>query len=82
MAQDTAHTTQPTERAHWLTGAKRPRTPQTQHNKPRGHTGEREPSGPGHRTRKATHRAGAPVNRSQVAQDTAHTTQPTERAHR
>ena len=25
-------------------------TPQTQHNKPRGHTGEQEPSGPGHCT--------------------------------
>ena len=29
-----------------------------------------------------THRAGTPVNRSQVARDTAHATQPTERAHR
>ena len=37
--------------------------------------------GPGHRARKATHRASAPVNRSQVAQDTAHATQHTERAH-
>ena len=44
-----------------------------QHNAPSGHTGEQEPSGPGHRTSKATHRAGTLVNRSQVAQDTAHT---------
>ena len=47
-----------------------------------GHTGEQEPSGPGHRTRNTTPRAGTPVNRSQVAQDTAHATQHTERAHR
>ena len=40
------------------------------------------PSGPGHRTRKATHRAGTPVIRSQVAQGNAHTTQQTELAHR
>ena len=42
-------------------------------NTPSGHTGEQEPSGPGHRTSKTTHRAGTPVNRSQVAQNTAHT---------
>ena len=47
-----------------------------------GHTGKQEPSVPVHRTRKATHRAGTPVNRSKVAQDTAHATQHTERAHR
>ena len=46
------------------------------------HTGEREPSGPGHRTRNTTHRASTPVNRSQVAQDTADATQQTARAHR
>ena len=64
-------------------------------NTPSGHTGKQEPSGPGHRTRKATHQAGpghgtrhtahtagTPVNRSQVAQDTAHATQHAERAHR
>ena len=45
-------------------------------------TGEQEPSGPGHRTRNTTHRAGTPVNRSQEAQDTAHAKQHTERAHR
>ena len=50
-----------------------PRTPHTQHNTSSGHTGEQEPSGPGHRTSKATHQAGTPVNRSQVAQDAAHT---------
>ena len=44
-------------------------------------TAEQEPSGPGHRTRNTTHRAGTPVNRSQVAQDTAHAKQHTERAH-
>ena len=68
------------------------------------HTGEQEPSGPGHHTHNTTHRAGTgvnrsqrgpghrardttqwagtPANRSQVAQDTAHTTQRTEQAHR
>ena len=46
------------------------------------HTGEREPSGPGHRTCNTTHRASTPVNRSQLAQDTADATQQTARAHR
>ena len=49
-------------------------------NTPSGHTGEQEPSGPGHRTSKATHRARTPLKRSQVAQDTAHAKQRTERA--
>ena len=40
-------------------------------NIPSGHTGEQEPSGPGHRARNATHRTGTPVNRSPVAKDTA-----------
>ena len=40
------------------------------------------PQAPGHRTCKTTHRAGTPVNRSQVAQDTAHAKQHTEWAHR
>ena len=53
-----------------------------QNNTPSGHSGEQEPGGPGHRTRNTTHRAGTPVNRSQVAQDTAHAKQHTERAHR
>ena len=52
------------------------------HNTQSEHTGEQEPSGRGHRTHNTTHRAGAPVNRSQEAQDTAHTKQHTERAHR
>ena len=43
--------------------------------------GEQEPSGRGHSTHKATHPAGTPVNRSQVAQDIAPATQHTERAH-
>ena len=81
MAQNTAHAKQHTERAHRSTGAKWPRTPYTQQNTPSGHIGEQEPGGPGHRTRKTTHRAGTPVNRSQVAQDTVHATQHTERAH-
>ena len=81
VAQDTAQAKQHTDRAHRWTGAKWPWTPHTQHNKPRGHNGEQEPSGAGHHTRKATHRAGTPVNRSQVALDTAHAKQRTERAH-
>ena len=82
MAQDTAHATQHTGRAHRRTGAKWPRTLHTQHNTPSEHTGEQKPRGPGHRTRKATHQAGAPVKRSQVAQDTAPATQHTQRAYR
>ena len=84
-----AHTTphaqpkaQHTERAHRCTKDQRPRTPYTQHNPLSGRTREQEPSGPGHRTRNTTHRASTPVNRSQVAQDTAHAKQHTERAHR
>ena len=72
---------QHTERAHRCTRAKRPRTPYTQHNPPSGRTGEQEPSCPGHRTRNATHRVSTPVNRSQVAQDTAQAKQHTERPH-
>ena len=72
-AQDTAHPTQHTGGAHRRSGAKGIRTPHTQHSTPSGHTGEQEPSGPGHGKHKATHGAGTPVNRSQVAQDTAHT---------
>ena len=82
MAQDTARRKQKTEQADRWTGAKWPKTPHTQSNTPSGRTDEREPSGPEHRTRKATHRAGRPVNRSQGAQDTAHGKQHTERAHR
>ena len=82
MTGDTPHTTQHTERAHRGTRAKWPRTPHTQHDKQRHHTGEQEPSTPGHRTSKATHRTGAPVNRSQVALDTSDATQRTERADR
>ena len=73
MARDTAHATQHTEQAHRTTGAKWPKTPHTQHNTPSEHTGEQEPSGPGHRRRNTTNRAGTLVNRSQAAQDTAHT---------
>ena len=46
------------------------------------HTGKQEPRGPGHRTCNTTHRAGTPVNRSQLAQDTADAPQQTARAHR
>ena len=74
MAQDTAHPTQHTERAKRSTGAKWPRTQHGQSNTPSGHTGEQEPSGPGHRTRNTTHLADTPVNGSQVAQDTAQAT--------
>ena len=81
MAQDTAHARQRTERAHRCTRANWPRTPHTQHNTPSVHTAGQEPSGPGHCTCKTTHRAGTTLNRSQVAQDTAHTAQHTERAH-
>ena len=73
MARDTAHTTQQTTRAHRGTGAKWPRTPHMQSNAPSAHIGEREPGGPGRRTRNTTHRAGTRANMSQVAQDTAHT---------
>ena len=77
--------TQPTaqhiERAHRRTGAKSPRTPHAQHNTQRGHTGEQDQSAPGHRTHNTTHRAGTPVNRSQVARDTAQAKQQTEHAH-
>ena len=82
MAQDSAHAKQRTERRNQSTEVKWPRTPHTQHNAPSGHTREQESRGPGHRTHKATQRAGTPVNRSQVAQDTAPTKQRTERAHR
>ena len=81
-AQDIVHATQPMKQAHRRTGAKWPRTPHTQHNTSSEHTGEQEPGGPGHPTRKTTHRAGTPVNRSQVARDTAQAKQRTERAHR
>ena len=82
MAQDTAQTKQHTEGAHRSTGAKWPRTPHTQHIIPSGLTGEQEPSGLGQRTRNTTSHAGTPVNRSQVAQDSARAKQRTERAHR
>ena len=58
------------------------RTNNTQHITPSEHTGEQEPSGPGHRTRNTTHTAGTPVNRSQVAQDTVVATKHTKRAQR
>ena len=64
------------------TGARRPRRPHTQHNALSEHTSEQGPSGPRDRTHNATRRAGTPVNRGQEAQDTAHGTQHTERAHR
>ena len=82
MAQHTAHATQRTERAHWRTGAKWPRTPHTQHKAPSEHTGEQEPSGPGQSTHNTTHRAGTLVSRSHVAQDTVHAAQSNQSAHR
>ena len=53
--------------AHRRTAAKWHRTPHTQSSTPSGHTDEQEPSGQGHPTHNTTHRAGARVNRSQVA---------------
>ena len=82
MAQDAPHATQRTERAHRSTGAKWPNTPDAQYNAPSGNTSEQVPRGPGQRALNTTHRAGTTVNRSQVAQDNAHATQRTERAHR
>ena len=82
MAQDTARTIQRTERAHRSTAVRWPSTPHTQDSASGGLTGEQEPSGPGYRARNTTHRSGTPVNRSQVAQDAAHTTQHNKRAHR
>ena len=82
VAQDTEHAKQHTEKAHRRTGAKWPRTPHKQSNAQSRHTGEQEPSGSGHRTRNTAHPAGTPVNRSQVAYDTAHATQHAERVHR
>ena len=81
VAQDTAHATQRGERAHRRTGAKCPMTPHTEHNAPGEHTGVQESSGRGHHTHNTADQAGAPVNRSQVAKDTTHATQHTERAH-
>ena len=72
MAQDSAHAAHRTDRAHRSTGAKWPRTLQTQHNAPSGHSSEVGPSGPEHCTRKTMHRGSAPANRNQVAQDTVH----------
>ena len=54
----------------------------TKHKTLRQDTTEQETTGPGHRIRNTTHRAGTPVNRSPVAQDIAHTSQSTKRAHR
>ena len=81
MAQDTARTTQHTAWAHRQMGGKWPRTPHTHSNALSGHVSEQEPRGPGPRTTKAKDRVGTPVNRSQVARDTARTTQHTPRAH-
>ena len=80
MAKDTAHRTQHIERAHRGTGTNRGGIPHTQQNTLRGHTGEQEPSGQGHRTHNTTHRAGTRMNRSQLANN-KDTTQHTERAH-
>ena len=58
------------------------RTPRMQHNAKSKHTGEQEPGGVQHRARSTMHRASTPMNSSQVAQDTSHATQHSERAHR
>ena len=57
-------------------------TPHRQQEAPSEHTGEQEPSVLGHRTCDARHRACTPVNRSQVARDTAQAKQHTKQAHR
>ena len=82
VAEHIARPIQHGEQAHCRTGAKWPRTPHTQHNTPSGHTGEQEPRDQGHRTPNRTHRAGTPVNRSQVFKDTAHAKHHTEPADR
>ena len=82
VAQDTTHAAQSTERAQRGAGAKMPMTLHTQPNTASVHSGEQEPSGPEQRTHNTMHQAGTPVNRSQVAQDTAHAAQITEGAHR
>ena len=64
MAQDTTHAEQHTGRHTGEQEPSRPGVPHTQNNPPSGHTSEQELSGQGHRTRKTTHRAGTPVNRS------------------
>ena len=80
VGQDTAQTTQSTEPTQRGTRAKWSGTLRAQHNAPSGHTGEQEPSGPGHRTHNTKHRANRPMNKSQVAHDIAQATQNTERA--
>ena len=81
VAQDTAHKAPQTERAHWGTGAKWPRTPHTLQNAPSEHISEQETSGPEHGTGNETPQADAPVTRSQVAEYTAHAAQHSEHAH-
>ena len=81
---DTPHTQHSTPSAH--SGKQEPSGPRirkhkTQHNTQSEHTGEQEPSGRGHRARNTPCRAYTLVNRTQVAQDTAHTTQHAERTH-
>ena len=75
VAKDSAHATQHTERAHRGTGAKWPRTSNTQHNTLSGHTVERERSCHKHRTGNTTHPAGTPVSSSQVTKRGADTAQ-------
>ena len=82
VGQNTAQATQHNEHAHRLTGAKWPRTPNTQHGTPSVHAGERDPRRPGHHTQNTTQRARTPVIRCQVAQDTTHTTRDAEHANR
>ena len=56
-------------------------TAHTRHSAPIVDTGEQEPSGAGHRRGNRTHRAATPMNGNHVANDSAHSTQRTERAH-
>ena len=53
----------------------------TQHKTSREHTGEQEQSRLGHLTQNTMQGASTPVYKRRMAQDTAHATQCTERAH-
>ena len=80
MAKNTTHTAQRTELARCRRGAKWCRTRHTQQNAPSEHTGQQEPSGPGHRTRNTAHGVGTPVYMGEVAKKTGQATQRSERA--
>ena len=77
MAKHSAHATQ-----HGQTGEQDPTSHgHRTHSTTSARSDEQEPSGQGHRTYNTTHVACTLVTRSQVAKDTAHSTQYTERVH-